>query len=51
MTRRKWRFGWYEMVLWAFPILYWAVAIQNKINIGYRHMLPTFPFIYVGLAR
>jgi 4-amino-4-deoxy-L-arabinose transferase-like glycosyltransferase len=30
--------------------VYWAASINAGINIGVRHILPTFPFIYVLLA-
>lgn len=31
----------------AFPILYTLVAIVGGMNIGYRHLLPIHPFIYL----
>jgi len=51
LTARKWRTIGDEMTLWFFPVVYWAIAIQSGLNIGYRHLLPTLPFAYVGLAR
>ncbi|HEB01515.1 MAG TPA: glycosyltransferase family 39 protein, partial [Candidatus Portnoybacteria bacterium] len=36
-----------EMAMLAFIILYWAVSIRSTLNIGVRHVLPTFPFIYI----
>jgi dolichyl-phosphate-mannose-protein mannosyltransferase len=32
------------VVMWA---LYWGVAMLASLQIGVRHMLPTFPFVYV----
>jgi hypothetical protein len=34
------------------PIVYWAVAIQARVNIGHRHILPIYPpmFILAGAA-
>jgi hypothetical protein len=29
----------------VFLIIYWAVAMAGNLNIGVRHLLPTFPFI------
>lgn len=30
-----------------FIALYWAISIRSPLNIGIRHVLPTFPFIYL----
>ncbi len=34
----------------ALPAFYFAVSLTSGINIGYRHLLPILPFIYVGVA-
>ncbi|MSR76158.1 MAG: phospholipid carrier-dependent glycosyltransferase [Candidatus Ryanbacteria bacterium] len=34
-----------------FVAFYWASSIANPLNIGVRHVLPTFPFIYILTAR
>ncbi len=34
----------------VFVILYWAYSIKSPLNIGVRHLLPTFPFIYILAA-
>lgn len=39
-----------EVILWTFPVLYWGVSMLGNLNIGIRHVLPTFPFIYLVLA-
>lgn len=31
--------------------IYWASSIANPLNIGIRHVLPTFPFLYFLTAR
>ncbi len=33
-----------------FLVIYWAVSIQGNLNIGIRHVLPTFPFLYILVA-
>lgn len=33
------------LFLWVFT--YWAAAIGGNLNIGVRHLLPIFPFIYI----
>ena len=34
-----------------FIAFYWASSVANPLNIGVRHVLPTFPFIYLLVAR
>lgn len=31
--------------------IYWAVSLKSPLNIGIRHVLPTFPFIYLLVSR
>lgn len=31
--------------------VYWASSIKSPLNIGIRHVLPTFPFIYILVSR
>ncbi len=35
----------------SFIALYWAVSIKSPLNIGVRHVLPTFPFLYMLVAH
>lgn len=30
---------------------YWCVSIRSNLNIGVRHVLPTFPFLYILVAN
>ncbi|MEJ5310454.1 MAG: glycosyltransferase family 39 protein [Anaerolineae bacterium] len=39
-----------NLLFWFFPVLYVAVSIRSGMNIGYRHLLPVFPFLYVGIG-
>ncbi len=39
-----------EFAMIAFVILYWAWSINSPLNIGFRHLLPTLPFIYILTA-
>lgn len=34
-----------------FILVYWAQAVSSPLNIGVRHVLPTFPFIYLLVSR
>jgi 4-amino-4-deoxy-L-arabinose transferase-like glycosyltransferase len=34
-----------------FVVFYWTSSIANPLNIGVRHVLPTFPFIFFLVAR
>ena len=41
-------------VEWSCVIMitvYWAISMKSPLNIGVRHVLPTFPFIYILVAR
>ncbi|PIV10318.1 MAG: hypothetical protein COS49_01140 [Candidatus Portnoybacteria bacterium CG03_land_8_20_14_0_80_41_10] len=36
-----------EFAFLSFLVLYWATSIKSNLNIGVRHILPTFPFLYI----
>jgi hypothetical protein len=40
-----------RLFLLAFPAIYTAAAIYSRLNIGYRHLLPVHPFLYVLAAQ
>lgn len=40
-----------EFASLAFIIFYWGLSIASPLNIGIRHVLPTFPFIYILVAK
>ena len=33
--------------LWIFFFVYWILAIQTNLNIGHRHLLPTYPILFI----
>ncbi len=33
--------------LWVLLGVYWATAIASRINIGHRHILPTYPVLFI----
>jgi hypothetical protein len=35
----------------VFIVVYWMLAVRSPLNLGIRHVLPTFPFIYLLVAR
>ncbi len=39
------------LFLLGFPVVYAALAICSDFNIGYRHLLPIHPFLYVFAAQ
>jgi len=39
-----------EVAMLLFIIFYWLISITGNLNIGVRHVLPTFPFIYLLIA-
>jgi hypothetical protein len=36
-----------EFAFFSFIVLYWSATLKSNLNIGIRHILPTFPFLYV----
>ncbi len=36
-----------ELVAFSMLVLYWMVSLKSNLNIGVRHILPTFPFVYL----
>lgn len=34
-----------------FPMLYWGTAVTSGMNIGHRHLLPTFPLVYIFISQ
>lgn len=46
--RWAWQAGLYETTpLWILFGVYWASAIASHINIGHRHLLPTYPILFI----
>jgi len=39
-----------EFSMAVFVLMYWAWSIESSLNIGFRHLLPTLPFIYILTA-
>mgnify|MGYP001033096859 CR=1 FL=1 len=46
--------GWESLVrtspMVVFPIIYGFASLASRLNIGYRHLLPVLPFLYIGAA-
>ncbi|OGZ18501.1 MAG: hypothetical protein A2175_01110 [Candidatus Nealsonbacteria bacterium RBG_13_42_11] len=40
-----------EFAMLSFIALYWYSSISSPLNIGVRHVLPTFPFIYILISN
>jgi len=36
-----------EIAMLIFLAIYWGASITSNLNIGIRHILPTFPFVYI----
>ena len=44
---------WYATIpLWVLLVVYWGFALTSQLNIGHRHILPTYPpmFVLAGAA-
>jgi len=39
-----------EILMLSFIALYWFTSVRSPLNIGVRHILPTFPFVFVLVA-
>lgn len=49
---RRWIAGHFpEFAALIFIAIYWAASIRSPLNIGVRHVLPTFPFISLLVSR
>ena len=40
-----------ECFLWLPPVLYMAMVMTSSLNIGHRHLLPLYPYLFVLAAR
>jgi 4-amino-4-deoxy-L-arabinose transferase-like glycosyltransferase len=44
------RFDWTTFCLWLPIVIYGASAMRMNLNLGIRHILPVYPFIYLIIA-
>jgi hypothetical protein len=42
--------AWTVLCLTVPPVIYFVSAVTSNLNLGLRHVLPVYPFIYVGIA-
>ncbi len=47
---RKWKVEGGKWVLLAFPVLHFGTAMFSSVDIGYRHLLPILPFLFVFIG-
>ncbi len=40
-----------QFAMLLFVVFYWAYSVRSPLNIGFRHLFPTLPFIYMLIAR
>ncbi len=55
--RRRWGWRWLlrprlraEQAVFALPWLYLLSSLMSSVNIGYRHLLPLLPFLFLGIG-
>ena len=48
VRRKRWRTTLFLLVPAA---VYWAFVLYSSLNLGYRHLLPTLPFLFVWAAQ
>ncbi len=46
----RWRLAWRLLPLLALLAVYWTFALTSHLNIGHRHLLPTYPALYILLG-
>ena len=51
LSRRRRPFSWSEWPLLAVPLLYLGTSTQSTLNLGYRHLLPILPFLWICAGR
>jgi 4-amino-4-deoxy-L-arabinose transferase-like glycosyltransferase len=52
VVRRVPSAGWRgETAILAVPLVYFGVSLTSTLNIGYRHLLPVLPFLFVWVSR
>jgi hypothetical protein len=39
-----------EIAMLIFLAIYWGASLTSNLNIGVRHILPTFPFVYILIS-
>jgi hypothetical protein len=42
--------GWTAQAFWIVPIVYFLVAVFSNLNLGIRHILPVYPFLFIFLG-
>ncbi|MCJ7543372.1 MAG: hypothetical protein MUP47_02210, partial [Phycisphaerae bacterium] len=47
MKSALWEGFYRTATLWVLLAVYWATAIISRINIGHRHILPTYPVMFI----
>jgi hypothetical protein len=50
MSDRLLQKPWMAALLTALPITYLGISMMSAVNIGYRHILPILPFLYVFIG-
>lgn len=49
-SRKKWHENYNALFLLLPALLYFALFLPNKINIGVRHLMPVLPFVFVFVS-
>jgi 4-amino-4-deoxy-L-arabinose transferase-like glycosyltransferase len=42
--------GWNAISFWIVPVIYLLVAVFSNLNLGIRHILPIYPFVFIFLG-
>jgi hypothetical protein len=47
VAHARWQAAYESLPLWTLWVFYWAAAIASHMDIGHRHILPTYPPLFV----
>ena len=42
--------NYHDVAMLGFIAMYWIVTLRSNLNIGIRHIIPTFPFVYILIS-
>jgi hypothetical protein len=49
-AKPEWRTLWLVCAAAIAPVMYFAIAMQSNLNLGLRHVLPVYPFLFIFLG-
>jgi 4-amino-4-deoxy-L-arabinose transferase-like glycosyltransferase len=50
MNRKRLWWSWNVWAFWLVPVVYLLVAMLSNLNLGIRHVLPVYPFLFIAVG-